>query len=260
MRARSALFDIFGGYLRHRGGTATIAALVRLFEPLGFTAPAVRTAVSRTVRQGWLTPVRLPDGPGYALTGRAERRIDEASARIFRTGPATWDGRWHVVVLADVPARQARDRLTSSLQLLGYGSLGSLTWVSPRRSAELGELLAAEGTAARIFHGEHEGDDVALAGTAWDLAALGQDYTDFIDEWGPRLATAVSGDAEAFGASQRLLHAWRKFLFRDPGLPERLLPERWPGKQAAEFFDHHTALLAVPTARFVDRCLNRTAG
>src|SRR5438309_6735448 len=64
VRARSALFDVYGSYLRARGGSVAIAALVRLLEPLDFGAPAIRTAVSRMVRHGWLAPVRLPDGPG----------------------------------------------------------------------------------------------------------------------------------------------------------------------------------------------------
>jgi phenylacetic acid degradation operon negative regulatory protein len=115
VRARSALFDVYGGHLRERGGAATIAALVRLLEPLGFAAPAVRTAVSRTVRQGWLQPARLPDGPGYAMTPRGERRLDEAAARIYRTRPSTWDGRWHVVVLEEMPGRDSRDHLASAL-------------------------------------------------------------------------------------------------------------------------------------------------
>ena len=85
MNARSALFDLYGDHLRARGGRAPVAALVRLLAPLGVAAPAVRTAVSRMVRQGWLEPVRLPEGPGYALTPRAVRRLDDAAARIYRT-------------------------------------------------------------------------------------------------------------------------------------------------------------------------------
>lgn len=256
MRARSALFDVYGSHLRRRGGAATIAALVRLLEPLGFAAPAVRTAVSRTVRQGWLAPVRLADGPGYALTRRAERRLDEAAARIYRTRPSTWDGRWHVVLLVSPQGRAERERLTSSLQLLGYGSLNAATWVAPRPAAELADVLAAEGVTARTFHGEHDGDDAELAATAWDLDTLGRDYADFVAEWRP-VMSAVDGaaPAEAFAASQRLLHAWRKFLFRDPGLPTQLLPPGWPGLTAAEFFDHHTARLAAPANEFVDGCL-----
>ncbi|MEU6156392.1 PaaX family transcriptional regulator C-terminal domain-containing protein [Actinosynnema sp. NPDC047251] len=256
MRARSALFDVYGGHLRERGGAATIAALVRLLEPLDFAAPAVRTAVSRTVRQGWLEPVRLASGPGYAMTPRAERRLDEAAARIYRTRPSTWDGRWHVVVLEELPAREARDRLASSLQLLGYGALGPVTWIAPRPSSELADVLAVEGVAASTFHGEHEGPPAELAARAWDLDTLGADYARFVAEWEP-VVSAVDGSdpAGAFAASQRFLHAWRKFLFRDPGLPRELLPAGWPGRAAAEFFDRHTARLAPAVRRFVDDSL-----
>jgi phenylacetic acid degradation operon negative regulatory protein len=250
------LFDVYGSHLRQRGGASPIAALVRLLEPLGFAAPAVRTAVSRTVRQGWLTPVRLADGPGYALTKRAELRLDEAAARIYRTRTSTWDGRWHVVVLVETPGRAERERLTSSLQLLGYGSLTPVTWVAPRPAAELADVLAGERASARTFHGPHEGDDGELAASAWDLDALGRDYAAFVAEWRPAMSV-VDGEspAEAFAMSQRLLHAWRKFLFRDPDLPPQLLPADWPGRTAAEFFDHHTARLATAASQFVDSCL-----
>lgn len=256
VRARSALFDVYGGHLRARGGAATVAALVRLLEPMGFTAPAVRTAVSRMVRQGWLRPVRLTGGAGYALTRRAEFRLDEAGARIYRTRPSTWDGRWHVVALDRPPARAGKDRLTSSLQLLGYGALGAAVWVAPRPSAELAALLAAEGVSARTFHGDHDGDDAGLAAAAWDLAQLGADYAEFVRSWTAELVAVDVGDEPAaFATSQRLLHDWRKFLFRDPGLPPPLLPPGWAGGAAAEFFDRHTARMAPAAARFVDACL-----
>src|SRR5947208_4537663 len=169
VRARSALFDVYGSYLRARGGSVAIAALVRLLEPLDFGAPAIRTAVSRMVRQGWLAPVRLPDGPGYMLTPRGQVRLDEAGARIYRTQPSTWDGRWHMVVLEELPVRHARERLSSSLRLLGYGPLGPATWIAPRPSPELGDVLDTDALPARVFHAAHDGDDVALAGKAWDL-------------------------------------------------------------------------------------------
>ncbi|HZB33633.1 MAG TPA: PaaX family transcriptional regulator, partial [Streptosporangiaceae bacterium] len=58
MNARSALFDLYGDHLRDRGGRAPIAAVVKMLSALGIAAPAVRTAVSRMVRQDWLEPVR----------------------------------------------------------------------------------------------------------------------------------------------------------------------------------------------------------
>ena len=106
MNARSALFDLYGDHLRSRGGRAPVAALVRLLAPLGVAAPAVRTAVSRMVRQGWLQPVRLDGGPGYALTPRAVRRLDDAATRIYRTQAARL-GR-HLAPRGHLAARRAQ--------------------------------------------------------------------------------------------------------------------------------------------------------
>src|ERR1700761_9836899 len=96
MQARSALFDLYGDYLRPRGSRAPVAALVRLLAPLGIAAPAVRTAVSRMVRQGWLHPLRLSSGPGYLLTPKGARRMDEAAARIYRASRGDWGGSFHL--------------------------------------------------------------------------------------------------------------------------------------------------------------------
>jgi len=86
VHARSALFDLFGDHLRSRGGQAPVASLVRMLAPLGVTAPAVRTAISRMVRQGWLTPVQVGGTRGYALTDRARHRLDDAAARDDHAG------------------------------------------------------------------------------------------------------------------------------------------------------------------------------
>src|SRR5262249_18992948 len=105
MQARSALFDLFGDHLRTRGGRAPVAALVRLLSPLQIAAPAVRTAISRMVRQGWLLPVRVEGGPGYQLSVRAVQRLDDAVSRIYRTGRPSWDGRFDLVVMTLPDAR-----------------------------------------------------------------------------------------------------------------------------------------------------------
>ena len=130
MQARSALFDLYGDHLRPRGGRAPVAALVRLLAPLGIAAPAVRTAVSRMVRQGWLHPLRLSSGPGYLLTPKAARRLDEAAARIYRTHRTSWDGSFDLVIIDAPGPRAERLRLAQNLAFLGYGSIDDNTWVT----------------------------------------------------------------------------------------------------------------------------------
>jgi phenylacetic acid degradation operon negative regulatory protein len=257
MNARSALFDLYGDHLRERGGTAPVAALVRLLAALDVAAPAVRTAVSRMVRQGWLEPVRLPRGPGYALTPRAVRRLDEAAHRIYRDlGP--WDGHWHVLVLERVRDRARRDRLAAGLRYLGYARLSETTWLGPRASPELDPLLAAESVRAERFRSRYDGDARGLVARAWDLDGLAAAYERWLTE-ARELLTGHPGqdtsDERAFAVRSRLVHEWRKFLFRDPGLPPDLLPADWPGTRAARFFDDAAARLLPAASRFVDGCL-----
>ena len=261
MDARSALFDVYGDHLAVRSdgfrGQAPVASLVRLLAPLGVQAPAVRTAVSRMCRQGWLTPVRLPQGSGYALTPRAVRRLDEAGERIYRTVSHPWDGRWHLLVLTPPAGRSARDRLNAQLGWFGYGALSPTTWVSPRPAVELDAALAEAGARAERFTATHDGDSQALIARAWDLDGLARAYGRFLAQAQDALAAADTREDEgAYAARSALVHAWRKFLFVDPGLPEALLPPDWPGTKAAAWFDEEATRLLPAARRFVDRCLH----
>lgn len=181
VHARSALFDLYGDHLRSRGDRAPVASLVRILTPLGVTPPAARTAISRMVRQGWLVPVRVGGGRGYALTARARARLDDAATRIYRTGNGGWRGSWDLVVLTGTPTRTARERVRSALSFLGYAPLGESTWISPARSPEVESLLAAESIEGTRFEA-YDGDPVALAARVWDLDTLGSAYAAWHEE------------------------------------------------------------------------------
>lgn len=264
MQARSALFDLFGDHLRSRGGRAPVAALVKLLAPLGIAPPAVRTAVSRMVRQGWLHPLRLAAGPGYLLTPKAVRRLDEAAARIYRTGRGGWDGRFDLITLEPPAARRERQRLAAQLAYLGYGMLDERTWVATRAGEDVDSLLDEAGVAYERFTATHTAGTAgasAVVRRAWDLAEIGRAYERFVAEQRPLLAavTVRSPDEAAYATRFRLVHAWRTFLFRDPQLPPALLPERWPGSSAAAFFDRHAARLRPAADRYVDHCLEASS-
>jgi phenylacetic acid degradation operon negative regulatory protein len=276
VNARSALFDLYGDHLISRGGVAPIASLVQLMSALDIAAPAVRTAVSRMVSQGWLEPDKVRGASAYRLTPRAQRRLREAAARIYRTDTTPWDGHWHLISLGRMPDRVSRDRLRSGLTYLGYAPLRDDTWISPHASAEAESLIAAENASARRFTARYDGVDAALTAEAWDLTALGADYARWLIEARDLIATidpsraASDGDAssqvaaesgaasdrQAFAVRSALVHEWRKFLFRDPGLPRDLLPAEWPGDFAAAFFDEQASRLLPAAGRYVEACLD----
>ncbi|MDI6911913.1 PaaX family transcriptional regulator C-terminal domain-containing protein [Nocardioides sp.] len=257
MQARSALFDVYGDHLRARGSEAPVAALVRLLDPVGIAAPAVRTAISRMVMQGWLESVQLDGGRGYRTTARADRRLDETGRRVYRREAPAWDGHWHLAFVSPPSGRTARARLRAGLTFIGYAELADHVWVSPFERAELGSVLDREGASATTARADRF--DPPPTG-AWDLAALRLAYDGWLrasdDLVEQHLGAHEDADEAAFAARFHLVHEWRKFLFTDPGLPPALLPGDWPGRAAAELFAGAAGRLKPGADRFVARCLD----
>ena len=255
MHARSALFDVYGDHLRARGSQAPVAGLVRLLDPVGIAGPAVRTAISRMVSEGWLEPVRLASGRGYRATSRTIRWLDDVSARVYRGDGRAWDGYWHLALVDQPVQRPDRLRLRADLAFIGYAELTPHTWVSPFPRAELGEVLERAGTTARLVRADQiEPSPI----TAWDLPGLAAAYSRFVAEAEAPVVDVEAGDTDeaAFAARFQLVHEWRKFLFTDPALPDALLPQDWPGRDALELFTREARRLKPASDRFVAACLD----
>lgn len=257
MHARSALFDVYGDHLRNRGDQAPVAGLIRLLDPVGVAAPAVRTAISRMVSEDWLEPVALDGGRGYRATARAIRRLDEAADRIYRQTDRHWNGTWQLVFVTPPGDRAARIRLRADLAFMGYAELAGDVWVSPFPRRELISVLEHAGASARTANADRFDPPPT---EAWDLSALRAAY----DAWPDVAASLVERhetvhddpDKAAFAARFHLVHEWRKFLFADPGLPDELLPDDWPGRTASDAFAREARRLKPSADRFVSRCLD----
>lgn len=254
MQARSAVFDLYGDHLLDRGGWAPISATVGLLGSLGIAPPAVRTAVSRIVREGWLEALER-HGRGYAVTPRGRERLQDARARIYRIRSLEWDGRWHLVVVPRAVHRSERLRTARSLEFLGYGRLATDTWVAPRESPELERALRPSGGGWSAFRCDFQGRDRELVAKVWDIARLGTAYQRFTDLTLDQPLPQTP--KEAFVSRTNLVHAWRIFLFSDPGLPAQVLPLAWPGHRAAQLFDERQAALGPAAGEWVEHWLGR---
>jgi phenylacetic acid degradation operon negative regulatory protein len=144
------------------------------------------------------------------------------------------------------------------MEYLGYRQLQSDAWIAPRPVAELESVVEAEGLSVTAFLGEPAGDQDEIVRRLFRPTELAAAYRRGLDEARSLVGSADATDPEkAFAARSQLLHEWRKFLFRDPGLPLELLPDDWPGQGAAEYFDAESARLLPAATKFVDSCLDR---
>jgi phenylacetic acid degradation operon negative regulatory protein len=238
--ARSTLLTVLGEYLLPRPDGAWQEALIGSLRLLGFTASAARQAVVRSAREDWLEGERIGRRSRVRLTASSAELLRDGARRIYRFGgPVAWDGRWLLVVLrVPEPRRELRHRLTTRLAWAGFGSLGGGLWITPHVDREA--LIGAEEPAQLLSFRAELG---ALGGTervieeAWDLPGLREHYQQFVEDFA-RLRPR--GGASTFAAQTALVHAWRRFPFIDPDLPDDLLPRDWPRRRAFELFrDRH---------------------
>jgi phenylacetic acid degradation operon negative regulatory protein len=257
------VFDLFGDYLRYRGGEVRLRALVELMACFDVPEATVRVVVARMRKEGWLETRREGRETVYLLTDAAWRLLDEGRARIFNRAQGPWDGQWHMVVYS-VPEteRALREQLRKKLAWFGFGRISSAVWLSPHHRIE--DVLAAfaEYPAAQLdtFRSRSAGPaaDRDLAARAWDLKQLDADYVELLDAYRPRLdgyrAGGLSG-REALIERMRLVHDYRLFPFRDPDLPPELLPAGWHGRRAHEAFLEAHGLLRSAAEAYVDELI-----
>src|SRR5665811_55111 len=132
-RPQDLVFTLFGEYLFDRKKPPWVGSLISLLRPFGLSEGAVRTALSRMARKGWLKSKRSGRHSYYALTPRGYRLLAEGHDRIFRPPPTgSWDGQWYLVTYS-IPedVRHLRDQLRVRLAWLGFGSMGNGVWISP---------------------------------------------------------------------------------------------------------------------------------
>jgi phenylacetic acid degradation operon negative regulatory protein len=251
LNPRSLLFTLYGDYVLPLGQEEVrVGTLVRLAGELGVSSAALRSALSRMCREGWLEARRNGGSPRYSLTPRGHGLIEEGTRRIYGHHRAAWDGRWLLVSYSLPEQRRGqRDRLREGLSFLGFGSLGNGIFVSPHDlRQEVRQLIGRQEVEqdVTVHYGtlEWPADPAQVVARAWDLAGLEEPYRAFLLRIREGLAEAEAlDDRESFCRRFLLTHEFRRFPFSDPDLPDALLPPAWVGSTVrAAFLEYNRKL------------------
>ncbi|WP_324786587.1 PaaX family transcriptional regulator C-terminal domain-containing protein [Streptomyces sp. H51] len=263
MKPRSLVFDLFGDYLRYRGGEVRLRALVALMACFDVPEATVRVVAARMRKEGWLESRREGRETVYVLTDASWGLLDEGRARIFDRVRGPWDHQWHMVVYSvPEPERSLRERLRKKLAWFGFGPLSSAVWLSPHDRTDQVLAAFADQPAVRLdtFRSRSAGlaADLDIAARAWDLERLDEDYAALLEVYRPRLPRYRAGvltGREALVERMRLVHDYRLIPFRDPDLPPELLATGWHGGPAHEVFLEAHGLLRAPAEAYVDELI-----
>ena len=259
---RQLIVSVYGLYARDTDGWLPVAGLVRLMAELGVGPPAVRSSISRLKRRDTLRSLRRGEVAGYALAPSMAEILREGDRRIFGHQPATPADGWVQVVFtvpgdaAGQAARAAQPAGRPRLRADGAGCLGRAGDAGRRgagRAGPAGPDRLRRPLPWRVPGGGQLGY-APLADRVrewWDLPGIEGRYAAFVAAHRPlarRVARRPPSPGEAFAAYVRMLTAWRRLRYLDPGLPLELLPPRWKGVTAAALFEELDRRLA-PTGR-----------
>lgn len=272
-RPRALIVTVYGAHGREVGGWIAVAALIKLVGELGVDEPAARSALSRLKRRGILAAERRGGAAGYSLSTEAEQVFADGDRRIFGRQTARLADGW-VLAVFSIPEseRQKRHALRSRLTWLGFGHVAAGVWIAPAHLADEArhalERLELTGY-VDLFRADYLAF-AHLAGSVaawWDLQSLKGMYDEFIAGYEPVLMRWAGGqphgsdqrgdDAPAFAEHTRMLTAWRRMPYLDPGLPAEVLPPDWHGARAADLFFRLHERLRQPALRHVRAVVGR---
>jgi phenylacetic acid degradation operon negative regulatory protein len=248
-RIWSLIVTLYGDAIVPRGGSLWIGSLVDTMELFGVDAGHVRTAISRLSSDGWLSRVKRGRASHYRLSKRGEGVFLAATQRIYFDEQKPFDGYLRVAVLeTDLVDPTAIRR---ALRDAGFVTLSSSVHVS---LAEPPASLAARRGVYILKNGIGDAER-RLASAAWKLPATAAAYQAFVAQFSPLEAASERKDLspqDALVARTLLIHAWRRIVLRDPGLPSALLPDDWPGHTARALTGNIYQRLLAPSESYLD--------
>lgn len=215
-RTWSMLVTIMGDMGAEPGARLTGPLLARLTGGMGIRPPALRTALHRLRREGWIESARDGRVTSHALTAMGRAETLTARPRIYGLQPP---GGLHLVLLG--PGEGVPDGAVALGGELALAT-GPVGWAVP--------IAAPPGWMAERVA------PPALRALASDVAGRFDALAGRLDE------TADAPDPMILRLL--VLHLWRRLALRTPPLPEAAFPPDWQGARARRLA--HDLLARLP--------------
>lgn len=241
LRVWSLVITIFGDAIQPRGGRVSSARLQEMLGRMGIEAGALRTAMSRLAKEGWVQREREGRRTFYRLSPKGTNAFEPATRRIYAPVSEQGVDRW---VMGLVPPRQ---RLEADIRAAGgFVLAGGGLW--PEAAAPGPDWFAARGvlTVAGALGAMPEQMAAELAPGEGRAA-----YLRLIAGF-KGLPVAQLAPLDAMAARILLIHRWRRIVLRNPDLPKAIQPADWPGDACRAFVAGLYAQLAASSDRWLD--------
>lgn len=241
LRVWSIVITVFGDVVEHRGGQIALRDLQRITDRIGIGEGALRTAMFRLAKEGWVE--RQKDGRSSLYRLSADRRFEmsEAAKVIYRGTLGSGVREWALILDEGADVAQAL-RLSRGAQILPWrdGLGGRERFVLRARA-------------------EHVPDWVRSLVVPDAVEAQIGEVGRLLDQLPARLS-----DLDALVMRVLLVHFWRRAVLRLPEYAADLMPPDWEaigalarlGDVYAGLWEGSERAIALPVGED-NRCLGR---
>lgn len=220
LRVWSVVISIFGDLVQPRQQTISVQELLALTGHAGIEENAVRTALSRLAKEGWVE--RHKDGRHafYALSDSGKKAFLAATERIYSHSFVSQSAQWNLGYFKN-PVGDAKNDMPLAFTL-------SKHW----RLINDEDAHHFSGSSHMLF------PTSAVDTPDWVLEnllpeKLTKHYRDLLVDIAPLINSRDSighmSPLSAVTTRYLLIHAWRRLVLRHPLMPQGLLPLDWPG-------------------------------
>lgn len=221
-RVWSVIVSLFGDLARQPDDRLSGAALGRIIGPVGIRPEAIRVAVHRLRKDGWLESRRSGRESQHFLSAFGREQCNVVAPRIYARAPAARPD-WHIV-LAEEPA--GVPLLDDLLLTESYVSIGRNVAIGAGPApVDADDLLVFSTTPVSVpgwFRDKVCPPDLNRA-----CQAL---LTDLTAASGLLTADRAPSPLQTATLRTLIVHRWRRVALRYPELPAAFFPPDWPGE------------------------------
>ncbi len=128
LRVWSFVMSIYGDAVMPHGGVISLKGLTIILTRMKIVSGALRTAMSRLARDGWMERFRARNTSFYQISQSMQQTIQQASLQIYAPPQRdyVWQGNWQLAI----PHRQTlTPKILEDLQQMGFISLHALLYI-----------------------------------------------------------------------------------------------------------------------------------
>ena len=236
MRVWSVIITIFGDVVRPRGGVVSAAALNAIGARLGIKPEAMRVALFRLVKDGWIERRKEGRNSFYVLTPSGKEKFLPATQRIYAAGSAL-RGPWSLAVLSG----QGDAHAIAGLERLGFFALSNTVFLGGSDAQDApDEVMILRGDLGEVPGWVRA--RIAPDGLNAEFGRLVKVLETLENNW-PRLRMTP---LDCVCLRVLMIHHWRRLLLRHPDVPMELLPADWQGERCRASVLRLHAVLSNP--------------